>query len=402
MNSHLGLLQPYPFQRLTQLITGITPPPEYSPIKLSIGEPRHPAPSFIARIWYEHRAELAQYPTTRGTLALREAIATWLTRRFLLPEGSIHPDRHCLPVAGTREALFSFAQCVVNSAPNSLVLIPNPFYQIYEGATLLAGVQPWFLNTSQETGFLPNFDTVPEEIWKRCQLLYVCSPGNPSGTVLDAATYRKLIEFADRYDFVIAADECYSEIYDDESSPPTGLLQICAALGRNDFRRCVVFHSLSKRSNVPGLRSGFVAGDATLLEHFFLYRTYQGCALPLPTQAASTAAWADEAHVVENRTLYRHKFKAVVEILTDVLEVSVPAGGFYLWPRVTTNSEIFTRDLYAATNVLVLPGNYLSRFAHGINPGENYIRIALVAPIEECLEAARRIRDFIQRFSCNK
>ncbi|CAK0775338.1 N-succinyldiaminopimelate aminotransferase [Gammaproteobacteria bacterium] len=396
MNHHLDLLQPYPFQRLAQLVAGISPPAKFSPIKLSIGEPGHPAPSFIARAWLEHQGELSQYPGTRGNFALRQAIANWLTQRFSLPNGSIHPDRHCLPVAGTREALFAFAQCVVEPSKDSLVLMPNPFYQIYEGATLLAGALPWFLNTTQKTNFLPDFDAVPKEIWQRCQLLYVCSPSNPGGAVLGVATYEKLINLADRYDFVIAADECYSEIYGDEKSPPTGLLEVCAALGRNDFQRCVVFHSLSKRSNVPGLRSGFIAGDGEILERFFLYRTYQGCALPPPTQAASTIAWSDEVHVVENRVLYQCKFAAVLEILVDVLEVSAPAGGFYLWPKVHGDGEMFARALYAATNVLVLPGSYLSRFAHGINPGVDRIRIALVATFEECLEAAKRIRDFVK------
>ncbi|CAK0761386.1 N-succinyldiaminopimelate aminotransferase [Gammaproteobacteria bacterium] len=396
MNTDLNLLQPYPFQRLSQLIAGIIPAADLSPIKLSIGEPRHTAPPFIARTWMEHQGGLSQYPVTRGSLALRMAIAAWLTQRFSLATGSLDPERHCLPVAGTREALFAFAQCVVERGRDSLVLMPNPFYQIYEGAALLAGAQPWFLNTTQETGFLPDFDAVPEEVWKRCRLLYVCSPGNPTGAVLDTAAYTRLIDLADRYDFVIAADECYSEIYNDENSPPPGLLQICAALGRNDFRRCMVFHSLSKRSNVPGLRSGFVAGDAAILERFFLYRTYHGCALPPPTQAASTAAWADEAHVIENRALYRHKFAAVLEILGEELEVSAPAGGFYLWPKVSTDAETFARNLYAATNVLVLPGSYLSRFAHGTNPGHDRVRIALVAPLEECLEAAQRIRNFVK------
>ncbi|CAK0739045.1 N-succinyldiaminopimelate aminotransferase [Gammaproteobacteria bacterium] len=396
MNTDLNLLQSYPFQRLSQLIAGITPPAHLSSIKLSMGEPRHPAPAFIARTWLEHQGGLSQYPITRGSATLRTAITHWLTRRFALPTGYLDAERHCLPVAGTREALFAFAQCVVDRKPNALVLMPNPFYQIYEGAALLAGAQPWFLNTTQTTNFLPNFDAVPEKVWERCQLVYVCSPGNPSGAVLDITAYTRLIELADRYDFVIAADECYSEIYADENSPPVGLLQACIAMDRNDFQRCVVFHSLSKRSNVPGLRSGFVAGDAAILERFFLYRTYHGCALPPPTQAASTVAWTDEAHVIENRALYRQKFAAVVEILGEVLEVATPVGGFYLWPRLSTDSETFTRDLYAATNVLVLPGSYLSRTAHGTNPGHDRIRIALVAPLDECLEAAQRIRSFVK------
>jgi len=395
MNPDLDLLHSYPFQRLTQLVAKITPPLNLSPIKLSMGEPRHLPPAFIARTWLDHKEGLSQYPVTRGSVALRTAITNWLKQRFVLPTECLDPERHCLPVAGTREALFAFAQCIVDRNQNALVLMPNPFYQIYEGAAILAGAQPWFLNTTQATNFLPDFDTVPEEIWARCQLLYVCSPGNPTGAVLDLAAYTRIIELADRYNFVIASDECYSEIYGDENSPPVGLLQACISMGRNDFRRCVAFHSLSKRSNVPGLRSGFVAGDAILLDRFLLYRTYHGCALPPPTQAASAVAWADEAHVIENRVFYRQKFAAMLEILNEVLEVSIPAGGFYLWLKTPFDGETFARDLFAATNVLVLPGSYLSRTAHGTNPGHDRVRIALVAPLEECLEAAKRIRDHL-------
>lgn len=395
MNNKLDLLQQYPFQKLNKLLNGITPPRELSPIKLSIGEPTHQAPNFIARTWLEHQTELSQYPVTRGNLTLRIEIINWLTRRFNLPSNLINPEQHCLPVAGTREALFAFAQCVINPHSEALVLIPNPFYQIYEGAALLAGAQPWFLNATAENNFLPDFSAVPDNIWQRCQLIYVCSPANPSGAILNIDAYHQLITLADRYNFIIAADECYSEIYN--NNPSLGLLEVCAQLGRTDFKNCVVFHSLSKRSNVPGLRSGFVAGDSQILDKFFLYRTYHGCALPPPTQAASAAAWADEIHVAENRAIYQRKFAAVLAILCDNLDVSMPAGGFYLWPKIAGNGEDFSRDLYAATNVTVLPGSYLSRYAHGIDPGADRIRIALVAEFAECLEAAQRIRDFIKQ-----
>jgi N-succinyldiaminopimelate aminotransferase len=274
--------------------------------------------------------------------------------------------------------------------------MPNPFYQIYEGAALLAGAEPWFINATAETGFVPDFDAVPPEVWTRCQLLYICSPGNPTGAVLDSATLQKLIQLADEHDFVIASDECYSEIYLDEDAPPLGLLEVAARLGRNDYRRCIVFHSLSKRSNVPGMRSGFVAGDAHIIERFHLYRTYHGCAMPLPTQAASKAAWGDEQHVAHNRALYREKFDAVLDILQPVMDVQRPAASFYLWPRTPIDDAEFARELYARCNVTVLPGSYLSRDAHGINPGQNRIRIALVEPLDECVEAAHRIMDLLK------
>jgi len=392
MNPRINYLQPYPFQRLRQLIAGINPPPEFSPIRLEIGEPHHAPPPFIADTWLKHHAELAQYPATKGAIELRTAISNWLINRFQISAQYIDPERNCLPVAGTREALFSFAQAVIN--PQRIVVMPNPFYQIYEGAALLAGAQPWFINTSPANDFLPDFNSVPIDIWQRCQLIYICSPSNPSGAVFNLDHYATLLELSDRYNFIIAADECYSEIYRD--TPPLGLLQACVTFGRNDFHQCVVFHSLSKRSNVPGLRSGFVAGDAKLLEQFLLYRTYHGCALPLPTQAASAAAWNDETHVLANRALYQRKFIAVEEILHDVLDIKIPPAGFYLWPEIPRDSELFTRELYAATNVLVLPGSYLARTAHGINPGENRVRVALVADYDNCRVAAGRIRDFLR------
>jgi N-succinyldiaminopimelate aminotransferase len=315
--------------------------------------------------------------------------------RFQLPTGAVDAERHVLPVSGTREALFSFAQSLIDPADQPLVLMPNPFYQIYEGAALLAGAPPYFLNTTRETGYLPDFDAEPDDVWARCQLLYICSPGNPTGAVMSAATQCKLIDKAERFDFVIASDECYSELYNDEANPPQGLLQTAYAMGNTDFKRCVVFHSLSKRSNAPGLRSGFVAGDAAVLEKYLLYRTYHGCALSLPVQQASLAAWQDEQHVIENRVIYRAKFAAVHEILRDVLDVEIPPAGFYLWPHLDMDDEVFTRELFTRQNITVLPGSYLSRESGGLNPGKHYVRMALVATMEECLEAANRIKEFM-------
>lgn len=395
MNPDLSRLQPYPFERLSALTRGIEPPAALTPIVLSIGEPKHATPAFITEEVITHLHGLSHYPTTRGVTSLREAISAWLTTRFRLPAGSIDPERHVLPVNGTREALFAFAQCVIDRSREPLVVMPNPFYQIYEGAALLSGAQPWFLNTTAASRYLPDFDDVPETVWSRCQLLYICSPGNPTGAVMDIPGLQALLELADRYDFVIASDECYSEIYSEESAPPPGLLQAAAAMGREDYRRCIVFHSLSKRSNAPGLRSGFVAGDARLINEFLRYRTYHGCAMPPATQAASTRAWRDEAHVVDNRALYREKFSAVLDILQPVIEVSAPAGGFYLWPETPVDERDFARGLLARYNVTVLPGSYLSRAAHGMNPGQNRVRLALVAPLEDCIEAARRMKSYI-------
>ncbi|MFM8442293.1 MAG: succinyldiaminopimelate transaminase [Methylococcus sp.] len=396
MNPLLDTLQPYPFEKLARLKQGIQPPAGFQPIALSIGEPKHPTPDFIGATLCANLGGLTQYPATKGLPELREGIAGWLTRRFELPADAIDPDRHILPCNGTREALFAFAQAVIDPASAPLVVMPNPFYQIYEGAALLAGAQPYFLNTTAATGYLPDFDAVPSTVWERCQLLYICSPGNPTGAVLPAETLSRLIELAERHDFIIASDECYSELYQDESSPPPGLLQAAWALGHTGFRRCVVFHSLSKRSNAPGLRSGFIAGDPEVLARFLLYRTYQGCALSVPVQQASLAAWRDEAHVVANRDLYRRKFAAVSELLAGVLDFTVPPAGFYLWPRTPDDDQDFARNLFARTNVTVLPGSYLSREHDGLNPGQDHVRMALVAPLEECVEAARRILDFLR------
>lgn len=396
MNLDLNKLQPYPFEKLNRLKAGITPRTSAPHIALSIGEPKHTTPQFIIDMLTRELNSLSQYPATKGLLALRQSAAHWLTRRFRLPVNSVDPERHVIPVAGTREALFAFAQAIVDRATQPLVMMPNPFYQIYEGAALLAGAKPHFMNTTRATNFLPDFDVVPEAVWHRCQLLYICSPGNPTGAVMSLKQLQRVIELADRYDFVIAADECYSELYLDNEQPPPGLLEAAAQMGRTDFKRCVVFHSLSKRSNVPGLRSGFVAGDADLIEKFTLYRTYHGCALPLYVQTASAAAWNEELHVRANRDLYRAKFDAVLSILQPVLDVQRPDGAFYLWPRTPIDDQEFARRLFEKQNVTVLPGSYLSRTAHDENPGQNHVRIALVAGLDECIDAAQRIRAFVE------
>ena len=399
MNSRLASLQRYPFERLAELIKDITPPANKSPIKMSMGEPQHAAPPFVLEALTKNLKGLSNYPTTKGTPALREAIARWATRRFKLDKIKLDPERHVLPVAGTREALFSIAQTVVDRkahADQPVVISPNPFYQIYEGAALLAGARCFFLKTIEENNYRMDFTRVPADVWPQVQLVYICSPGNPTGKVMDRQELVQLIELAHKHNFLIASDECYSEIYFDEAKPPLGLLQVANELGIEDYRNCLVFHSLSKRSNLPGLRSGFVAGDSAVLAQYLQYRTYHGCALPPPTQAASVAAWSDEAHVVENRALYRKKFDAVLKILAPVLDVKKPEAGFYLWPKLPQDDETFTRALYARENVLALPGSYLSRAPAGGNPGAQRVRLALVAGQDECIEAAQRIRNYVE------
>jgi N-succinyldiaminopimelate aminotransferase len=392
MNPELDRLQPYPFQKLAELFGHTKPNASLKPISLHIGEPRHATPSFIKDVLVAGLDGLANYPTTAGSDMLRDTIAHWLERRYNIPE----PDARTqiLPVNGSREALFAFAQAVIDrSRPDPAVVCPNPFYQIYEGAALLAGATPHFLNTLPEDGFALNFAQLPEDVWKRTQLIYVCSPGNPTGRVMSLAEWQTLFEMSDRYGFVIAADECYSEIYFGDNKP-LGALQAAQQLGRGDYRNLVVFSSLSKRSNVPGMRSGFVAGDAGVLERFTLYRTYHGCAMNPAIQTASIAAWKDETHVQENRRLYAEKFAAVIDLLSPVLPVVRPDAGFYLWVRTPVADTPFAQALYRDYNVSVLPGSFLAREAHGINPGANFIRLALVANQEETLEAARRIAEF--------
>ena len=397
MNLDLNLLHPYPFEKLAALKAAVTPPAELNDIMLSIGEPKHEPPAFVLETLVKNLNKLSNYPTTKGIPELREAIATWASKRFTLAAGSFTADKHVLPVNGTREALFAFAQAIIDrSQPNPIIVSPNPFYQIYEGATILSGAEPYFLNCTQQNNFIPDFSAVPATVWRRAQLLFICSPGNPTGAVMSTAQLKELIALADQYDFVIASDECYSELYFDEANPPAGLLQACAELGRNDFARCVVFHSLSKRSNLPGLRSGFVGGDAKILEKFLLYRTYHGCAMPVPTQLASVAAWQDETHVINNREAYRQKFHAVLNVLAGALAAQMPDASFYLWLKTPIKSELFAQRLFEAQKVTVLPGSYLAREANGINPGEDYVRLALVAPLAECIQAAERIKAFAQ------
>ena len=399
MNSRLASLQRYPFEKLAELIQGVTPPANKSPIKLYMGEPQHAAPPLVLEALTRNLQSLSSYPTTRGSAKLRSAIAAWAMRRFQLDKIRLDPERHVLPVAGTREALFSIAQAVVDRrahADQPVVIAPNPFYQIYEGAALLAGARPFYLKTVEENNYRMDFGRVPEDLWPQVQLVYICTPGNPTGKVLDRDELKQLIELANRHDFLVASDECYSEIYFDEGRPPVGLLQVANEMGIADYRNCLAFHSLSKRSNLPGLRSGFVAGDGEVLARYFQYRTYHGCALPPPTQAASIAAWGDEAHVAENRARYRKKFDAVLEILKPVLDVKKPEAGFYLWPKLPQDDETFTRELYARENVLALPGSYLSRATPSGNPGANRVRLALVAGLDECVEAAQRIRNYVE------
>jgi len=389
MNPNLARLQPYPFEKLRRLLAGVEPPADKQPISLGIGEPRHPAPPFVAEVIAASLDRLSSYPLTGGMPELSEAAADWLVARFGLRR--VDPETQVLPVNGTREALFAFAQAVIDPTAGALVIAPNPFYQIYEGAALLAGAELAFVDCREETGFLPDFERVTGEQWRRCQLLYICTPGNPTGAVLPLEQLQRLIRLAREYDFVIASDECYSEIYFDEDAPPPGLLQACAALGDDDYRNCVVFHSLSKRSNLPGLRSGFVAGDAAILDRFLLYRTYHGCSMPPHHQLASIAAWRDEDHVRENREQYRQKFTAFTRILDGCLDVTLPDAGFYLWPKTPGSAEDFARALYAGENVIVLPGDYLGRESAAGNPGAGRVRMALVAEPGQCEEAARRI-----------
>ncbi|WP_166252171.1 succinyldiaminopimelate transaminase [Marinobacter salicampi] len=396
MNPNLTRLHPYPFEKLTALKAGVEAPAGLSSIALSIGEPKHESPGFVKEVIANNLDRLANYPTTRGIDELRQAIAQWATTRFQLNAGTLSAENHVVPVNGTREAIFSLVQAVVDSTRPALVVSPNPFYQIYEGAAILAGATPHYLACDASNGFIPDFAAVPATVWRDCQILFLCSPGNPSGAVIPRETLATLIGLADRYDFIIASDECYSELYPDEQNPPEGLLQTCSALGRDDYARCIVFHSLSKRSNLPGLRSGFAAGDARILKAYLRYRTYHGSAMPIQHQLASIAAWQDEDHVRENRAAYRAKFETVVPILREAMDVTFPDAGFYLWPQTPVDDETFARELSRQQNVHVLPGRYLSRTVDGYNPGENRIRMALVAPLDECIEGARRIASFIR------
>jgi N-succinyldiaminopimelate aminotransferase len=402
VNPHLEQLHPYPFEKLRLLFAGVTPSPAHTPISLGIGEPKHPTPAFIQRALTQHIAGLSSYPSTHGSDALREAIAHWLQRRYDVPP--LDPATMVLPVNGSREALFGIAHCVIDaSAPDPLVLCPNPFYQIYEGAAYLAGATPYFVNSDPARNFACDYSSVPDAIWERVQLLYLCTPGNPTGATLSLDDWRTLFALSDRYGFVIASDECYSEIYHG-ATPPLGALEAAHQLkrsgGARPYANLVVFSSLSKRSNVPGMRSGFVAGDPVVLKQFLQYRTYSGGAMAPPVQSASIAAWGDEAHVQENRALYKEKFNLITPLLKTVMDVELPDAGFYLWAdvsRTRLSDTAFAKRLYAEYNVVVLPGSYLAREAHGINPGTNRIRMALVSDVDEGLEAAQRIVQFCQQ-----
>jgi len=395
MNPDLERLQSYPFQKLNMLLEGIRPDPSRKLIPLYIGEPKHPTPEFIKQALVDHLDGMASYPLTVGSAELRGAIAGWLKRRYRLD--AVDPASEVIPVTGSREALYAIAQTVVDATrPDPVVVCPNPFYQIYEGAALLAGATPHYLNSLPGNGYAFDFGQLPDATWRRTQLIYVCSPGNPTGYVMPLADWERLFALSDRYGFVIASDECYSEIYFEEGRPPLGALQAAQQLGRKSYPRLVVFSSLSKRSNVPGMRSGFAAGDAAILKQYLLYRTYQGCAMSPTVQQASITAWNDEAHVVENRRLYREKFAAALEILRPAIEVEMPDAAFYLWLKTPIPDTEFARRLYQQEAVTVLPGSYLARESGGVNPGSNRVRIALVSSVAECVESAQRIRTFAE------
>jgi N-succinyldiaminopimelate aminotransferase len=396
MNPRLERLHAYPFERLARLKAGVAPPRGLEPIDMWIGEPRHEPPQLVLDALRANLHRLGTYPSTLGLPELRSACARWLERRYRLPAGAIDAESMILPVNGTREALFAFVQAAVDDRHEPLVAMPNPFYQIYEGATLLAGARPYLLDTTAANAYTPDLDAVPESIWRRCQVLFLCSPGNPTGKVLSREYLEHALALAERHDFIVACDECYAEIYLDESRPSPGLLEACLASGRGLLERCVVFHSLSKRSSVPGLRSGFVCGDPAIMARFLLYRTYHGSAVPVPTQLASVAAWADDRHAAVNRGLYQEKFERVLPVLRPCLELEKPEGAFYLWPDVGGDDERFVRELYASTNVTVLPGSYLARSGAAGSPGAGRVRISLVPAVEQCVEAAERIAGFVR------
>ncbi|HTH80892.1 MAG TPA: succinyldiaminopimelate transaminase [Ramlibacter sp.] len=393
MNPLLDKLQPYPFERLRQLFAGIVPNEKYRPISLGIGEPKHPTPQFIKDALVAGLDGLANYPLTAGEPRLRDTFRRWLATRYGLM--AVDANTQMLPVNGSREALFAFAQTALDASKGGYVVVPNPFYQIYEGAALLGGAQAYYAPCDPARNFAVDWDAVPADVWVRTQLVFVCSPGNPTGAVMPLSEWKKLFELSDKYGFVIASDECYSEIYFGDT-PPLGGLQAAMALGRSDFRRLVAFTSLSKRSNVPGMRSGFAFGDSAYIKKFLLYRTYHGSAMAPPIQRASIAAWEDEKHVVHNRELYREKFAKVTPMLAEVLDVKLPDAGFYLWAGVPGSDADFARELYAQYNVTVLPGSYLARETKSVNPGAGRVRMALVADTAECVEAAQRIVEFVK------
>ncbi|WP_440825209.1 succinyldiaminopimelate transaminase [Psychrobacter cryohalolentis] len=408
MNHNLTSLHPYPFAKMATLLADSTPAHSYDEIKLGIGEPKHTPPAFVLDVIRENLDKISHYPTTNGLFELRQTIAHWLEKRFFL--NHLNPNTQVLPVMGTREAIFSIVQAVINhetetvsqtatlnQSPTPIVVMPNPFYQIYEGAAILAQAKPYFIPCTSDNSFKGDFRSVPKDVWTRTQLLFVCSPNNPTGSVMTMDDWEQVLRLSDQYGFIIASDECYSELYFDKA--PIGLLQACAALGRHDFKNCLVFHSLSKRSNLPGLRSGFVAGDAAILQAYLQYRTYQGCAMPIPHQLASIAAWEDEKHVAHNRALYQEKFALWMSELGELLDLRMPEAGFYFWIKAPEqfggDDERFVKALYEDANIHALAGRYLSREVNGENPGQGYVRIALVASVEESREAIKRIRQLL-------
>jgi N-succinyldiaminopimelate aminotransferase len=396
LNPRLNALHPYPFEKLKALLADVTPAQE-SPIAWSVGEPKHAAPSFLQKVIVDNLSSYENYPATPGTLELREAIATWCVRRFkLTAQDQFSAQNNVLPVTGTREALFSVVQALFDTQANAdEVWMPNPFYQIYEGAALLAGAKTRYLDCTSVNDYQPDYLSITDEQWQNCQMLFVCTPGNPSGTTLSIETLSYLIRKSIQHNFIIFSDECYSELYRDEANPPAGLLEAASAMGHNDFKNCLVFHSLSKRSNLPGLRSGFTAGDADLIATFLRYRTYHGCAMPIPHQKVSIAAWQDETHVINNRKRYNEKYEAVVNELSGVLPLTVPDASFYLWPDLQRDDLQVTKDWLSKANIRVLPGQYLSRTVDGINPGYGHVRIALVASLNDCILAAKRLRNIL-------
>jgi N-succinyldiaminopimelate aminotransferase len=393
LNPDLQRLKPYPFEQLSALLSGIQPPAGVTPIPLSIGEPQHAPPQFVLDALTEHMGLIAKYPTTKGTETLRSAIASWLNQRFSLTHSPIDPDTQVIPVNGTREAIFAAVQAAADRTVGGLLVMPNPFYQIYEGAAFMAGLTPHYLPI--DASGQPDYRAVSDRVWADCQFCFICTPGNPSGTVIDEETLEYLINKANTFDFWLASDECYSEIY--RNTPPPGLLEVCAQMRHRDYSQCLVFHSLSKRSNLPGLRSGFVAGDASFIAPFLKYRTYHGCSMSMAVQKASELAWSDEDHVIVNRGLYAEKFQAAADILGDQLDSHDPGAGFYLWAKTPTGCDTFSRDLYAASGVTVLPGQFLGREVDGVNPGAGLVRIALVAEPDTCREALQRIQRFMTR-----
>ena len=398
MNPRLGLLQPYPFERLRGLLAGVSAPAGLAPISLGLGEPQHPTPQLIKQAVTANLAGLSRYPATAGQPELRDAIAAWITRRFGLKP--LDPATQVLPVNGSKEALFSLVQAALDpDERDALVICPNPFYQIYEGATLLGGARPWFINSLAANGLKPDWGSIPDEVWAKARLAIVCSPSNPHGRVMTLEEWKLLFDLSDKHGFLIVADECYSEIYFDEATPPMGALAAASSLGRDGYPRLVSLSSLSKRSSAPGLRSGFVAGDRKVLASFLLYRTYHGSAMSNTVQAASIAAWKDEAHVVENRRLYREKFAAFRERVNPVLPLTMPQAAFYFWADVGGDDAVFARDLYASTGITVLPGSYIGREARGVNPGRGFVRMALVSTVEESIEAANRIHEHLAKRS---